>query len=172
MNRSFALCLALMAGTVTAPCQAQAPSAEDFARHAEISGASLSPSGKYIALAIPSAKGSETQLQIVPLDGAGKAQTLRFGNQQHVSDVIWSDDEQIVVSRAKMEPLHARPYSYGELMSSDIRGKGQDTLFGYMPDELAEHLRRGIAYGRLQGGHADWQPQADRTFQSAGVLLL
>lgn len=135
MNKSFALCLALMAGTVAAPCQAQVPSAEDFARHAEISGVSLSPSGKYVALAVPSAKGSETQLQIVPLDGTGKTQTLRFGNQQHVSDIIWSDDEQLVVSRAKMEPLHARPYSYGELMSSDIRGKGQDTLFGYMPDD-------------------------------------
>lgn len=135
MNRSLAFGLACLAWACALPCLAQAPTAEDFARHAEVSGVSLSPSGKYVALAVPAAAGTETQLHIVPLDGSGKTQVLRFGKQQHVSDMVWSDDEQIVVSRAKMEPLHARPYSYGELMSTDIRGKGQDTLFGYLPDD-------------------------------------
>jgi len=135
MNRCKFSWLAVLAGAIVAPCGAQAPSVQDFSRHADVSGVSLSPSGRFIALAIPAANGSETQLQVVPLDGTGKAQTLRFGSQQHVSDIVWSDDEQIVVSRAKMEPLHAQPYSYGELMSTNISGKGQDTLFGYLPDD-------------------------------------
>jgi len=135
MKNRFGAWMALVAATIAAPCLAQVPTAEDFARHAEVSGVALSPSGKYVALAMPAANGTETQLHVVPIDGTGKSQTLRFGSQQHVSDVVWSDDEQIVVSRARMEPLHAMPYSYGELMSTDITGKGQDTLFGYLPDD-------------------------------------
>ncbi|MET0581550.1 MAG: prolyl oligopeptidase family serine peptidase [Pseudoxanthomonas sp.] len=142
MRKSMGFCLASMVWAVAAPCRAQAPTAEDFARHAEISGVSLSPSGKFVALAVPGKDGMETQLHVVPVDGSGKVQALRFGSQQHVSDIVWSDDEQIVVSRAKMEPLHAMPYSYGELMSTDIAGKSQDTLFGYTPDDGIRSGRR------------------------------
>jgi dipeptidyl aminopeptidase/acylaminoacyl peptidase len=134
--------LACLVGGSVAPCWAQLPSAEDFSRHPEITGVALSPSGKYVALSVPAADGAETQLHVVPLDGSGKTQALRFGNQQHVTDLTWTDDEQIVVSRAKMEPLHARPYSYGELMSTDIFGKNQDTLFGYIPDDGTRSGRR------------------------------
>ncbi len=76
----------------------------------------------------------ETQLQIVPLDGSKEVQALRFGRQQHVTDLIWSANDQIVVSRAKRDPLKTRPDSYGELMSSDVHGKTQNTLFAFVRD--------------------------------------
>ena len=113
---------------------AQALPVKDFARHAEIYSVTLSPAGDRVALAVPNADGMETQLQVVDLDGSGKTQVLRFGNQQHVSDVLWSDDTQLVVARARMQPLKAQPVSYGELMSTDIRGKDQETLFAYVRD--------------------------------------
>lgn len=133
---------ALLCGLVAAPAWSQMIPVESFAKHGEISGIAMSPSGKHVALAVPSADGLETQLQIVPLDGSGKVQALRFGPQQHVADPIWTDDEQIVVSRAKMEPLHARPYSYGELIASDISGKSQETLFAYVKDDGVRSGRR------------------------------
>lgn len=133
---------ALLCGLVAAPAWSQAIPVESFARHGEISGISMSPSGKHVALAVPTADGLETRLQIVPLDGSGKVQILRFGPQQHVTTPIWSDDDQIVVSRAKMEPLHARPYSYGELLASDINGKTQETLFAYVKDDGVRSGRR------------------------------
>lgn len=123
------------------PVHAQAQTAEDFAKHSEVNEVSLSPAGNYVAMAVPSPDGMETQLHIVPLDGSSGAQALRFGPQQHVTDIVWSSDEQVVVARAKLEPLKARPFSYGELMSSDIRGKNQNTLFAYVPDA-------GVAKGR------------------------
>lgn len=125
-----------------APVDAQTLPIKDFARHAEIYSVTLSPGGDRVALAVPNAGGTETQLQIVDLDGSGKTQVLRFGSQQHVSDVLWSDDTQVVVSRAKMQPLKAQPVSYGELMSSDIRGKDQETLFAYVPDTGTVRGRR------------------------------
>lgn len=123
-----------------ATAAAQEVPVEDFARHSEIFSASLSPTGEYVALAVPTEDGMETQLQVVKLDGSGDTQVLRFARGQHVTDLLWSDDEQIVVARAKMEPLKARPYSYGELMSTDVRGKNQETLFAFVPDE---GIRRG-----------------------------
>jgi len=127
---------------VIANAAAQVPSTEDFARHPEISDIALSPTGDKVALAVPSADGMETQLQIVPLDGKGQTHALRFGRQMHVSDIVWTDDNRLVVSRASMEPLQARPYSEGELFATDITGKDQEMLFGYDPDQGARTGRR------------------------------
>lgn len=109
--------------------------AEDFARHPELHSVTLAPDGAHVALAVPSADGMETQLQVVSLDGSGDTQVLRFGRQQHVSDILWSDDTQLVVSRAELWPMLAMPRSYGELMSTDVNGKTQETLFAYVPDK-------------------------------------
>ena len=133
---------ALAAGLASTPLLAQVPTHMDFAKHSEINEVSLSPDGRYVAMAVPSADGMETQLHFVPLDGSGKVQALRFGRQQHVTGLIWSADDQIVVARAKMEPLKAQPYSYGELMSTDVNGKNQETLFAYVPDNGSRSGRR------------------------------
>jgi dipeptidyl aminopeptidase/acylaminoacyl peptidase len=136
---------AWLAGTILcascATAAAQVP-VEDFARQSEIFSASLSPTGEYVALAVPTEDGMETRLEVVKLDGSGDTQVLRFARGQHVTDLLWSDDEQIVMARAKMEPLKARPYSYGELMSTDVRGKNQETLFAYVPDDMTKRGRR------------------------------
>ncbi len=143
MANPFTVLCALVVGLSVAPSTlAQAFSAQDFSRHSEVSEVSLSPDGKYVAMAVPSENGTETQLHIVPLDGSANVQALRFGKQQHVTDILWSDNDQVVVARAKMEPLKARPFSYGELMSSDIHGKNQSTLFAYIPDTGTHTGRR------------------------------
>jgi dipeptidyl aminopeptidase/acylaminoacyl peptidase len=133
------LAAALLAG---ASCAASAQTTADFARRAELQSATLSPAGDYVALAVPSEDGMETDLQVVKLDGSGNTQVLRFGRQQHVADVTWTDDTQLVVSRAELWPLLALPKSYGELMSSDINGKNQETLFAYVPDQGTKRGRR------------------------------
>lgn len=124
----------LASGILLGSAQAAVP-VEDFARHSEINGVALSPSGDYVALAMPTPNGSETQLHIVDLGGKGKSSILRFGKMNHVTGVIWSADDRVTVSRGKMEPLRAAPYSMGELMSSDISGKDQEILFAYIRDD-------------------------------------
>lgn len=134
--------LTTLAALLCAPLHAETIPAEDFARHGEITEVSLSPDGKRVAITAPKPGGMETQLQIVSLDGSGGAQILRFGLQNHVTHVLWTTNEQVVVSRARMEPLLARPFSLGELMSSDIRGKNQHTLFAYVRDDMTRSGRR------------------------------
>ncbi len=142
MQYLFSSAMAALLVSAFAPAAAQAPTHMDFARYAEGNDVSLSPDGKYVAMAIPSADGMETQLHVVPLDGKGSVQALRFGRQQHVTGVTWSDTAQLVVARAQMEPLRAQPYSYGELMSTGIDGKTQETLFAYIRDDGGRAGRR------------------------------
>lgn len=121
---------------------AQELPAKDFARFPDIYSVALSPSGEYVALSVPNKDHTESNLQIVNLDGSGKTQVLRFGKQQQVSDVYWSDDEQVVVSRARFLPMKAQPVSRGELMSSNITGGEQNTLFAYVRDQGTTAGRR------------------------------
>jgi dipeptidyl aminopeptidase/acylaminoacyl peptidase len=121
---------------------AQSLTPMDFARHSAISEVSLSPSGDYVALAVPSGSGQDTELQIVRIDGSVPVQVLKFGNQEHVADVIWTTDDQLVLARARTEPLRPRPISLGQLFSSDRSGKHQNVLFGYFRDDGMRSGRR------------------------------
>lgn len=121
--------------------QAQTIPVEDFAKRAEAWEVSLSPSGNHVAMAVPTPDGKETRLEVVEL-ATGKSQIMRFGKQQHVSDITWTADDQLVVSRAELEPLKARPTSQGELYTTDIKAKNQDVLFGFVPDMETKRGKR------------------------------
>lgn len=121
--------------------QAQSIPAEDFAKRPDAWEVSLSPSGNHVALAVPTPDGMETRLEVVEL-ATGKSQIMRFGRQQHVSDIVWTADDQLVVSRAEMEPLKARPTTNGELYTTDVKAKNQDVLFGFIPDSENKRGKR------------------------------
>lgn len=125
---------AVIAVAFAAPAAGQSLSLEDFARHGVVNEVALSPRGDFVALAVPTESGTATELRIVPIDASAATKTLRFRGNNHVTDVTWTADDQLTVSRATMEPLVARPQSYGELMSSDLQGKNQEVLFAYMPN--------------------------------------
>ncbi len=112
---------------------AQAIPPLDFARHPQVYEVSLSPDGKHVAITQPAADGLETELLVVDT-GSGQTRKLRFGRQNHVADVAWTDDDRIVLARAKNQPLQPRPYSLGQLFSTDMSGDDQEILFGYFTD--------------------------------------
>ncbi|MFC3813913.1 prolyl oligopeptidase family serine peptidase [Lysobacter sp. GCM10012299] len=128
---------------------AQALPVEDFARLDEVYEVALAPDGRHVAMSVPAANGDETQLLIVALDGSGKTQALSFGKRQHVTDVVWTSPDRIVVSRARMEPMKAQPVSQGELVSADITGKKQQILFAYIEDD-------GVVGGRRKDEGFAW----------------
>jgi dipeptidyl aminopeptidase/acylaminoacyl peptidase len=140
MPRTSTLTLLCLAALPAA--HAQVPTAQDFARHSQLSEVSLSPDGRHVAMAVPLPDGVETQLQILPLDGKGQVQAMRFGRQNHVTDILWSSNDQVVVARATKDPLEEFPRSQGELMSTDTNGKNQQTLFAYVPDAGNKRGRR------------------------------
>lgn len=132
---------ALLLGTLLcAHANAQTIPAMDFARNSEVYEVALSPSGKHVAITTPTDDGLETRLEIVEL-ATGKTQVLRFGKMEHVSSIVWADDDRIVLARATNEPLQPRPYSRGQLFSTNLTGDDQEVLFGYFRD-------KGIRAGR------------------------
>ena len=121
--------------------------AMDFSRHPEVYEVALSPSGKHVAIAAPTADGLETQLQVVEID-TGKTQVLRFGKLEHVSNILWANDDRVVLARATNMPLRPRPYSRGQLFSTNLDGDDQEVLFGYFRDQgirTARHKDQGFA---------------------------
>ncbi len=148
MKRTTSIRWALaLAATVCAQANAQTIPAMDFAKHAEVYDVALSPDGKHVALTVPTADGLETQLQIVEI-GSGKTQTLRFGKLEHVSNIVWTADDRVVLARATNMPLRPRPYSQGQLFSTNLTGSSQEVLFGYFRDQrlaTSKHKDNGAA---------------------------
>lgn len=129
--------LARLAGALmlaTAPAMAQQIPIADFARYAEIDEVALSPTGEYLALTIPTTDGKETNLHVVRLSDGSKVKAFRFGQESHVRDVTWTDDEHITVARARRFPMEEFTRSLGQVMSTDLTGEKQRTLFAYVAD--------------------------------------
>jgi dipeptidyl aminopeptidase/acylaminoacyl peptidase len=142
---------------LAAPAMAQQASSQripvtDFAKYAELDEVALSPTGEYLALAVPTPDGKETNLQIVRLADNSTVKMLRFGQESHVVDITWTADDHIAVSRAKRFPLEQFKRNMGEVMSTDITGEKQKTLFAFTLDDGPQRGRnkdRGWAF--LQG---------------------
>jgi dipeptidyl aminopeptidase/acylaminoacyl peptidase len=143
-------CALLAVATAPAMAQAQA-SIEDLARNADLSEVALSPTGEYVALAVPTADNRETLLQIVKIDGSAEPKTFRFQKDAHVGDLVWTADDQVTVARKLRRPLSEKMLDTGELMSTDLTGDKQRTLFAYVPDDGTKRGRNkdeGWAYLR------------------------
>lgn len=148
LPRLCALALALVAAPAL---HAQQLPASDFAKYAEIDEVALSPTGEYVAMAIPTPDGKETNLQIVRLADGSTIKTLRFGQESHVTDVTWTGDEWVTVARARRFPMEEFTRSMGELMSTNLTGDQQRTLFAYVPDEGTKRGRnKDLGWAFLQ----------------------
>ena len=143
--------LVAMAATlaVAAPAVAQQIPVTDFARYAELDEVALSPTGEYLAMAVPTPDGKETNLTIMRIATGEGLKTLRFGQESHVMNVTWTDDDQITVARARRMPGTEYLSGMGELMSTNLTGDKQRTLFAYTLDDVNRRARNkdmGSAY--------------------------
>jgi len=145
LARASSALLALAA----AQAGAQQIPVEDFAKYPDLEEAALSPTGEYLALAVPASSGKETNLQIFSLAEGKTVKTLRFGQESHVMDVTWTADDTITVARAKRYPGEEFLRSTGQLMSTNVTGDKQRTLFAYLLDDGQQRGRKkdeGSAY--------------------------
>jgi dipeptidyl aminopeptidase/acylaminoacyl peptidase len=135
-RKPFARLSLALAFAVAAPAaMAQQIPVTDFAKYAEIDEVALSPTGEYVAMAVPTPDGKETNLQIIRLADGTMVKALRFGQESHVRDVVWTNDEEITVARAKRFPMEEFTRSMGQLMSTNLTGDKQRTLFAYVLDD-------------------------------------
>jgi len=124
-----------------APAIAQQIPVTDFAKYPELDEVALSPTGEYLATAVPSPDGKETTLQVLKLADGSIVKTLRFGVNSHVTNILWTDDTQIAMERAKRYPGEKFKRSTGQVMSTNITGDSQRTLFAYVEDDGTQRSR-------------------------------
>jgi dipeptidyl aminopeptidase/acylaminoacyl peptidase len=131
------LCLAV--GTAAAQV---ADPAKLFAREPEYQGATLSPNGAYVAVTTPYE--DRRALSLIKLSGKFERSVIKFdvGPDPITEEIVvpqpvgvfWSDDERIVVTKAKDFGRFGSLVSTGEVYSSNADGTNQVQLFGYVPD--------------------------------------
>ena len=147
--KSLARWTCAMLAVAAVPAMAQQIPVTDFAKYAELDEVALSPTGEYLATAVPTPDGKETNLQIIKLADGSVVKVLRFGVGSHVVDVTWTNDETITVARAKRFPMREAPAHMGQLMSTNLDGSAQKTLFAYIEDEGTKRERnkdKGFAF--------------------------
>jgi dipeptidyl aminopeptidase/acylaminoacyl peptidase len=121
-------------GTPTTP-------AETFAKHPEYQGATLSPTGAYVAVTTPFEE--RRVLSIIKLSGNYDTNVIKFAKHQLVSNATWVDDDRLVVEKAHDVGFLDQPVTTGEWFATDADASHQVQLFGYIPDE-------GSSRGRLK----------------------
>jgi dipeptidyl aminopeptidase/acylaminoacyl peptidase len=125
--------------------------AELFAKHPDYAGATLSPSGEFVAVTTPFE--DRRALSIIRLSGKYDTSVIKFGTHELVSDATWVDDQRFVVQKAYDVGYLEQPMTKGEWFAADADAGNQIQLWGYIEDD---GVRRGKlkdeGYASLVGG--------------------
>ncbi len=143
MTKTHTGCLAaLLLASSTAPCMAQTESAKLFAKEPEYQGATLSPTGAYVAVTTPFE--DRRALSLIKLSGDYERSIIKFdvGPDPRSGEIVvpqpfepvWTDDNRIMVSKAQDYGRYGNLIATGDIYAADADAKNQTQLFGYLPD--------------------------------------
>lgn len=131
-----------LAASLTAPAFAQ-DAAHLFAKEPEYRGATLSPTGAYVAVTTPFE--DRRALSLIKLSGNFERSVIKFdvgpdprSGQLVVPqpfEPVWTDDDRIMVSKAQDYGRFGSLVATGDVYASDADAKNQTQLFGYLPDQ-------------------------------------
>jgi dipeptidyl aminopeptidase/acylaminoacyl peptidase len=139
---------ALLSVLPGAAVAADAIPAANFARHADYSGAEISPNGEYVSVVTPFE--DRSGLSIIKLSGKFDRLLIKFPDgKKTVADSYWTDDSRLVVAQAVDIGSLASPLLNGTIYGVDADSGKQQQLFGYQPDDGGPHSRfkdEGVAF--------------------------
>lgn len=104
------------------------PTIKDFARLPEYSLPVLSPTGEYLAAAVP--RGDQTGIAIIRLSDM-KATAAFSESRVHVSRIWWVAPERVLMTFDESSGALARPTPTGKLMAMNFDGSGRKRLHGF-----------------------------------------
>ncbi len=106
---------------------------KDFARQPTLQNAKMSPTGKYLAVAVRNDQntGDEVnyQLAIFELPGLKVMTRLKFPPNTLPAQIYWVSNKRVVISEAVSGGTLDRPRMTGELIALDYNGKHQRILY-------------------------------------------
>lgn len=124
-----------------------------FAKEPEYQGATLSPTGEYIAVTTPFE--DRRALSLIKLSGNYDRNVIKFdiGPDPRSGDIVipqptsptWTDDNRIMVTKSKDYGRFGSLVSTGDVYAANADGSEQSQLWGYLPD-------RGNVRSRFKDG--------------------
>ncbi|HUR40992.1 MAG TPA: S9 family peptidase [Verrucomicrobiae bacterium] len=140
LQDAVALALALCAGVAGAT---EPTAIKDFVRKTEFLSAKISPTGEFLAVAMPVEQ--QTMVGIIDLKNKKVSGHLRFADGEHVADFWWVGPKRIVASVAKSFGPLDQPGLTGELYGIDADGQNRRYLFGLRaPDRVGTKIKRNV----------------------------
>lgn len=125
------LCLCTATQTLATEQNAVTPSIEDFVRFSEFGDAEISPTGKYLAMAV--SKGKQTGIAIVDITDLKKPKVVSnhaLADYEHVYNVWWKSDDRILFSTTVQQGTLNMPYLSGRLYSMNRSGDDLTRIYG------------------------------------------
>jgi dipeptidyl aminopeptidase/acylaminoacyl peptidase len=133
MNRISGKAVAILLGCTTFAGLATAGTpGELFARHVEYADAKISPTGEYVLATTPFE--DRRALAIIKLSGKFDRNLIKFDAPETVSNAHWTDNNRVIVEKAKDYGYFGSLASTGNIYGSDADASHQTQLFGYLPD--------------------------------------
>lgn len=149
-------CAAILGALFPGAPRAAGPTAGDFARLPALTSPSISPDGRFLALAVHNsgAKWSESdyQLVVLRLPGLEGVSRLNMAPFYRPARIVWVSNTRVVVALAYSSGSLEQPRLTGEIVAVDYDGGHKQTL--YTPrrsdadaaDIHAHELPDGVAY--------------------------
>lgn len=100
---------------------------KDFFEHAEVSSMKLSPDGKHVAFTYED--GSEVPLAVMNLASKKIISSFKFGEQQHVLDFHWGNNERVLMQVGKVTGNLDNMGRPAHLYSANIDGSKRRQIF-------------------------------------------
>ena len=157
-----------LAASLSSAAMAQ-DSAHLFAKEPEYQGATLSPTGAYVAVTTPFE--DRRALSLIKLSGNYERSVIKFdvGPDPRSGEIVvpipqnpvWVDDQRIVVSKAKDVGRYGNLIFTGEVYASNADGSDMTQLWGYMPDRNNMRTRlKDTGWAYLMKSFPDGKGQA------------
>jgi dipeptidyl aminopeptidase/acylaminoacyl peptidase len=117
---------------------------DDFIKHAEYSGAKISPNGKYLAMTVQ----EQEQYLLVVLDIAEMkiVNTVKLPEEKSVLQFEWSGPERLVFNASRNFGSYARPFATGEWFAVNADGSKGVPLIAYDTGSSRIETSRQVSY--------------------------
>lgn len=132
MRFAFPLILTALISAIASSARAKeepvTQDARSFFRQAEFGRARLSPTGRYLAVAVP--RGETTSLAVVDLQDMSISANLSPGKRTHAANFAWASDERLIFSAYQKKGYLDFPIPDDRLYAANANGKKRVRILG------------------------------------------